>query len=178
MRLTLINITIYKMKLEWLDKHLSEAEQMMYENRVQDGLTLLHELLYDEPGYAYLHNHLGWAYLYYTKEAEKAEQHLKWAVKFLPDYAAPYQHLGTLYARSARYDDALEVLSVALTKPNAYRVAILEGMANAYELKREYAMAIRTYKEALASTVGVEVAQLTEGIKRCRKKRLAMMFTF
>jgi tetratricopeptide (TPR) repeat protein len=166
-----------KMKLEWLEKHLSEAEQMMYKNRVQEGLSLMHELLYDEPGYGYLHNHLGWAYLYYTKETDKAEQHLKLAAKFLPEYAAPYQHLGTLYTRAGRYDEALEVLARALTK-SAYRVAILEGMANAYELKREYSKAIRTYKEALTSTVGAEVAQLTEGIKRCRKKRWVMMFTF
>jgi tetratricopeptide (TPR) repeat protein len=166
------------MKLEWLEKHLAEAAQMMYENRVQEGLNLMHELLYDEPGYGNLHNHLGWAYLYYTQESGKAEQHLKLAVKFTPDHAAPYQHLGTLYSRSGRHDEALEVLGEALTKPNAYRVAILETMANEYELKKEYARAIRTYKEALTSTVGVEVAQLNEGIKRCRKKRWVMMFTF
>src|SRR5436190_6173065 len=158
------------MKLAWLDKHLSEAEQMMYEDRVQEGLNLMHDLLYDEPGYGYLHNHLGWAYLYYTKDADKAEQHLKLAVKFMPEYPASYQHLGTLYARAGRYDEALEVLKEALTKPNAYRVAILEGMANAYELKQQYAKAIRTYKEALASTVGVDVDKLNEGINRSRKK--------
>lgn len=166
------------MKLEWMDSYLANAEQMMYNNQVNEGLELMHGLLYEEPGYGCLHNHLGWAYLYYTAEHAKAELHLKCAIKFDAAYAPPYLHLGNLYIRAGRYSEALQYLEAGVKKENANKVAFLEHIAQVYELKREYGQAIKHYKEALASTVGYETAQLTEGIKRCRKKRWVMIFSF
>lgn len=116
--------------------------------------------------------------MYYTAETTKAELHLKLAIRFDAEFAAPYLHLGNLYIRMGRYTDALVNLEKGLTTKNANRVAHLEAIGHAYELKREYAKAIRAYKEALASTIGFEIGNLTEGIKRCRKKRWVMMFSF
>lgn len=166
------------MKIEWIEKYLTEAEGMISGEQVDQGLDLLNKLLYEEPGYGSLHNHLGWAYMYYTSEVVMAEKHLKCAILFDTEFAAPYQHLGNLYIRTGRYNEALEYLMKGLSKPLANRTAMLEGIAHAYELKKVYGQAIRYYKEAMASTVGFEFAGLTEGIKRCRKKRWAMMFTF
>lgn len=166
------------LRIEWLEKYMKEAEGMMYENRVEEGLTALGNLLYDEPGYGNLHNHLGWAYLYYTADVARAEQHLKLAIKFEAEFAAPYLHLGTLYVRLGRYEEAAEVLQQGLTKNGANKMALYECIGQAYELKRDYAKAIKAYKEALVSTTGAETHALGESIKRCRKKRLTMMFTF
>ena len=166
------------MRIEWVEKYMAAAEQLIYNNQIQEGLRLLNDLLYEEPGYSSLHNHIGWAYFYYTSEVDKAELHLKLAIKFNDEFVAPYQHLGSLYTRAARYNEALEILEKGLTKPNANRVALLENIGNVYELKRDYTKAIRTYKEALTSTVGLEITNLNEGIKRCRKKRWVMMFTY
>lgn len=166
------------MKLEWMDPYLVNAEQMMYNNQVNEGLALMDSLLYEEPGYGTLHNHLGWAYLYYTTDTAKAELHLTMAIKFDAEYAPPYLHLANLFIRVGRYDEALKNLEAGLKKNNANKVAFLENMAQVYELKRDYRTAIKYYKEALASAVGFETAQLAEGIKRCRKKRWVMMFTF
>ena len=166
------------MKIEWMEKYMADAERLICDNQIEDGLVLLNNLLYDEPGYGSLHNHLGWAYMYYTAETTKAELHLKMAIRFDAEFTASYLHLGNLYIRMGRYSDALLNLEKGLTIKNANRVAFLESIGHVYELKREYAKAIRAYKEALASTVGFEVANLTEGIKRCRKKRWVMMFTF
>jgi len=170
--------TVICMRIEWMEQHMANAERLIGNNQIEEGLVLLNNLLYDEPGYGSLHNHIGWAYLYYTTEAAKAEQHLKLAIHFDAEFTAPYLHLGNLYIRMGRYTEALENLEKGLTKQNANRVAFLESIGHVYELKREYTKAIRTYKEALASTVGFEIANLTEGIKRCRKKRWVMMFNF
>jgi Putative Zn-dependent protease, contains TPR repeats len=166
------------MRLEWMEKYMADAEKLIYENKVEEGLKLLDGLLYEEPGYGSLHNHIGWAYFYYTSEAVRAELHLKLAIKFDPDFAAPYQHLGNLYIRAGRYTEAMEYLQKGIRINNANRTALLESMGHVYELKREYGKAIHSYKEALASTVGFETANLTECIKRCRKKRWVMMFNF
>lgn len=166
------------MRIEWMEKYMADAERLICDNQIEEGLVLLNNLLYDEPGYGSLHNHLGWAYMYYTAETTKAELHLKLAIRFDAEFAAPYLHLGNLYIRMGRYTDALVNLEKGLTTKNANRVAHLEAIGHAYELKREYAKAIRAYKEALASTIGFEIGNLTEGIKRCRKKRWVMMFSF
>ena len=161
-----------------MEKHMADAERLIYGNKVEDGLLMLTELLYDEPGYGSLHNHIGWAYMYYTADVEKAERHLKLAIHFDASFAAPYLHLGSLYSRIGRYAEALSTLNTGLTKQNANRITFLENIAHVYELKREYGEAIKVYKEALASSVGFETASFTEGIKRCRKKRWVLMFNF
>ena len=95
------------MRIEWMEKYMAEAESLIYESRIKEGLALLDNLLYDEPGYGSLHNHIGWAYLYYTADVEKAELHLKMAIWFDASYAAPYLHLCSLYIRTGRYAEAL-----------------------------------------------------------------------
>jgi tetratricopeptide (TPR) repeat protein len=166
------------MRIEWMEKEMKEAEQLISNQCVAEGMRLLSALLYEEPGYGSLHNHLGWAHLYFTADVVRAEEHLKLAIKFEPGFAAPYLHLGALYIRTRQYDLALAILTLGLALPSANRVAMLESIGQVYELKREYGNAIKTYKEALASTVGAEVTGLTAGIQRCRKKRWATVFTF
>ncbi|GHN01618.1 hypothetical protein WSM22_31070 [Cytophagales bacterium WSM2-2] len=166
-------------RIEWMEKYMASAEQLIRENRVDEGLNALHNLLYDEPGYGNLHNYLGWAYMYFTEDAGKAELHLKMAIRFESDYAAPYQHMGCLLNRLGRYSEAIEYFRAGLTKGNANRVAMLEGIAIASELRNEYALAIRYFKDAMrASAVDTDIDRLAQGIKRCRRKRLAFFFTF
>jgi tetratricopeptide (TPR) repeat protein len=166
------------MRIEWMEKYMADAERLIYSNQIEEGLMMLDNLLYDEPGYGSLHNHIGWAYMYYTADAEKAERHLKLAIYFDAQFAAPYLHLGNLYIRMGRYSDALANLEKGLTKQNANRVAFIESIAHVYELKRDYSKAIKSYKEALASSVGFDTTNFTAGIKRCWKKRWVMMFSF
>jgi tetratricopeptide (TPR) repeat protein len=165
------------MKIEWIEKYLREAEQLIYANNVDGGLLLMNELLYDEPGYGSLHNYLGWAYLYYTSDTDRAEMHLRMAVKFNEEYPAPYLHMGTLLIRRGKYNDAIVFLEKGLQKQNANRLAFLESMAHAYELSREYKKAIKTYKSALVASIGHESNTLMESIKRCRKKRVTLFFS-
>jgi tetratricopeptide (TPR) repeat protein len=166
------------MRIEWMEKYMADAERLIYNNQIEDGLLMLTELLYDEPGYGSLHNHIGWAYMYYTQDGERAERHLKLAIHFDASFAAPYLHLGNLYLRMGRYADALSTLKTGLTKQNANRTTFLESISHVHEFRREYGEAIKVYKEALASSIGFETTNFTEGIKRCRKKRWVLMFSF
>lgn len=163
-----------KQKIEWIEKYMLDAERMIVEGgeQLQHGLNVLNDLLYDEPGYGSLHNHLGWAHLYYTLDYEMAEVHLKTAIKFQPEFHAPYLHLGTMYYRQGKYGDAIEVLNSGVSKPFAHKVTMLEMIGQSYEMKREYTLAIKTYKEAMLSTLtSGEMNIYSESIKRCRKKK-------
>lgn len=166
------------MRIEWIEKYLKEAEQLIYESNLEGGLTLMTNLLYEEPGYGSLHNHLGWAYLYYTSDIAKAELHLTLAVKFQEAYPAPYLHLGNLHIRKGDYAKALKVLECGVKKPDANRLAFLENIARAHELMGEYKKAVTTYKAALKASAGPESNGYIESIKRCRKKRLVLFFPF
>ncbi|MBL7873421.1 MAG: tetratricopeptide repeat protein [Cyclobacteriaceae bacterium] len=165
-------------QIEWIEKYLTEAEQMMYNNQVKEGLELLDSLLYDEPGYGSLHNHIGWAYLYYTSDTNRAELHLTMAIRFEELFAPPYLHLGVLYIRLGRYKDAITFLERGLSKHQPNRVALLQHIAQAYELLGEWGQAIKAYKAAmLASVVEHEIDSLTANIKRCRKKRVMLFLS-
>jgi tetratricopeptide (TPR) repeat protein len=167
------------MKLTWMEKYLADAERLIVEGRVDEGLNLLNNLLYEEPGYGGLHNHLGWAYFYYTQNVASAELHLKMAMKFDEADAAPYIHLSNLYLKHMRYTDAIACLKEALTKCNGKDIGLFRNLAQAYELNKEWSMAIRIYKEALsASLVDHEVHNLLASIKRCRRKRMSLFFGF
>jgi len=165
-------------QLEWIDEYLQQAEQLIYENQVDQGIAILQNLLYEEPGYSSLHNHLGWVYMYYKQDLTKAELHFRMAIKFDETFAPPYLHMGTLCNRSHRFSEAIEFFQCGLSRVNANRMALLEGIALAYEFKKEYSKAIRYYKEAMTSAIGAEMSIFVENIRRCRKKRLVMMFTF
>ena len=152
---------------------------MILDDRVDEGLPILNNLLYQEPGYGSLHNHLGWAYLNYTEDVARAELHLKMAVRFDETYTPPYLHLGTLYIRQTRYSDAIACSQAGLVKgkESGNRVGLLQNLAQAYELRKDWSLAIKAYKEAmLTSVVEWEVSNLVAGIKRCRKKRAVLFF--
>lgn len=162
------------MRIEWMDKYLTEAEQLINDNRVNDGIALLQSLLYDEPGYGFLHNHLGWAYLYHTADVGQAEMHLKMAIKFGGQYPAPFIHMGTLMIRCNRYAEAIDYLKQGIEKPSANRVVFLEAMGQAWELRGDFSQAIKAYREAMmASLTDHEVTNMKNHVVRCRKKRWA-----
>jgi predicted Zn-dependent protease len=166
-----------KMKIEWIEKYLADAERMILDGRIDDGLAVLDNLLYEEPGYASLHNHLGWACLYYKEDEARAELHLKAAIKFDETYAPPYIHLGALYIKQTRYSDAIACVEPGLTKVKDSHVGLYQTLAQAYEITKDWSNAIRAYKKAMmASVVGYESEMIMKSIKRCRKKRVELFF--
>lgn len=165
------------MRIEWMEQYMANAEKLITENHVEEGMSILRNLLFEEPGYSGLHNHLGWAYMYFSNDVGQAEMHFEMAIKFDPNFAPPYLHLGSLLNRSGRYSAAIDHFNKGLRAVNANRVALYEGLAIAYEMKRDFRKAIKFYKVAIASSVGFEFNHLQEGIKRCRSKRWVLMFS-
>lgn len=165
------------MKIEWMEKYLNEAERLIYENRVDEGIELLTDLLYEEPGYGSLHNHLGWAYMHYTTDVARAEMHLKLAIKFDGEYPAPYIHLGHLMIRCWRYAEAIQYLRDGMQKPSANRSIFLEAIGQVYELRGDFREAIKAYREAMMTSVAdQEVTNMSNHVARCRRKRWAAIW--
>lgn len=159
------------MKIAWVEKYLLQAEQLVYSNQVELARDLLQNLLYDEPGYAPLHNLMGWVLKYYLEEEEGAIRHWTWAIQFDPSFAPPWLHLGLLYLDRNDLAQAVAYLEQGLIKPQARKATLLDSLARAYEMKGEYRRATGAYREALVHHTGPNSAVLLEGIKRCRRKR-------
>ena len=155
---------------------LTNAERMILNDQVVDGLAVMNKLLYDEPGYGRLHNHLGWAYANYSEDEPRAELHLKMAVQFEASFAPPYLHLGSLYIRQRKYGDAIVCSEDGLAKCDSLRVGMFQNIASACELRKDWRKAIKAYKDALMESVAeYEATSLQAGIKRCRKKRMVVL---
>lgn len=165
------------MRIEWMEYDMARAERFITENQVDEGLLILNNLLFEEPGYGSLHNHLGWAHFYFTGDWTKAELHFQMAIKFDSNFAPAYLHLGNLYNRKELYSMAIEKFNTGLQLQNANKPAFLEGIAQAYEMKRAFGRAIKFYKEAIATSAGFEVDRLRQGIKRCRTKRWVLLLS-
>lgn len=164
--------------IDWIEQYMTEAVNLIHGGQVNEGIHLLKGLLYEEPGYGGLHNHIGWAYLYYTGDLMQAELHLNAAIKFKTGYGAPYQHLGSVYIRMGRYSDAIRVLQDGIMEPQANKAAMYELVGQAYELKSELKLAIKAYKKAMmTSVIPHEVTMFSESIKRCRQKRWASLMS-
>lgn len=157
------------------ERCMAMAERLILEQRVDEGMRLLTELLYDEPGSAALHNELGWGYLYFVGNPAQAELHLEAAIRFEPAFAPPYLHLGNLHSQAGRYSLALDWFARGLRRAGANRGALAAGMGWAHEMRGEYRLAIRRYKESLAVSAGPEYESLRESIRRCRGKRWILM---
>lgn len=165
------------MRIEWMEIYMVEAEKLIMSQQVQEGLNILNGLLYEEPGYGSLHNHLGWAHLYFTHDLQSAERHLQVALKFSPEYPAPYLHMGALYMRQNRFAEAAAIFERGSQLAAADRLAMLDGLARAQESMHNFKGAIRSYrKAALASLNDGELKSLREGIRRCRRKRWMRIF--
>ncbi|WP_339792176.1 hypothetical protein [uncultured Imperialibacter sp.] len=157
----------------YLEKVITQAENMIWDGDHFEGKDMLENVLTYEPGYAKVHNLLGWLHLYYIEDDELAEKHLKLAVKFEPNWKVPYIHLTTLYMRNENFDKLGEVMMKAREIEGISKALVFERLAMVEEAKRRYTAAIRLYKTAIFHSMDNDaIEEMRSNIKRCRFKRL------
>jgi len=159
-------------KIEWIEEYLEEALRLAWMEGHEPALKLLDRLLYEEPGYARLHNTLGVIYLDYADDVKQAEPHFRMAIKFDPQLAEPYHGLGKLLFDEERLDEAIEIYSLGLTARKAQKSHLLVGVGKAYELKKKFGKAITHYRKALSHSAELwNCITIEESIKRCKRKQ-------
>lgn len=159
-------------KITWLEEYLEEAQRLAIDESHEPALKLLNRLLYDEPGYARLHNVIGEIYLYYADDVKLAEVHFRTAITFSPDFADSYSNLGQLLRQEERLEEAIAVLKSGLAAKQSDKSGLLAKMGQAYELQKKFSKAIRYYKDALSHSVELwHCLVLEKSIKRCKRKQ-------
>lgn len=159
-------------KINWIEEYLEKALTMAWEESHERALQLLDPILYEEPGYARLHNTLGIIYLIHAEDLENAEKHLRLAIHFDRKFADPYWYLGKLLAEDERLDEAIAIYEKGLKAKHSKKTGLLTEIGKAYELKKRFTKAINRYKKALGYSAELwNCIALEESIKRCRRKQ-------
>lgn len=161
------------MYILYIEQMLEEAERAIEAREYSTAEKLMQNALYDEPGYAKLHNNLGWLYQYCMGNTSKAELHLKYAIKFDPKNEAALINIADLYLENRQYEALQLFMLHVLGLEGANKALIYEHLGKAFEASKQFNKAIKYYKMAHFETIdSYEASELKRGIKRCRYKKL------
>lgn len=165
------------MTMEVLEQYVLDAEKAFEDQDYLRGRDILIDALAEEPTYGKAHNHLGWLYLYHFHDFNKAEDHLKLALKYAPFYSAPYKHMTGLLFDSKRFDEHIELLEKAKTIPAISNAFIYDELGKNAEVHGDYRQAIKLYKRGIKWSMDTqEITVLKDSIRRCRDKKWLVLF--
>ena len=117
-------------------------------------------------------------YLYHVEDYEKAESHLKLALKYAKQYSAPYIHLCYLLFEAKRLDEHEKLTAKALFVPGVKKSFVYNEMGRNKEVKGYVTEAIRLYRKAIRWSMDVkEIEVIKENIRRARSKRWILFNT-
>jgi len=160
-----------------LERYILNAEKAFEQNDYMEGLRLLEEALAIEPYYGKAHNHLGWLYLFQLNDWAKAETHLNLALKYAPDYHAPYIHMSHLLFEKGRFKELTELLEKALNVGGVQKSFVFNEYGRMYEVNGKLRKAVGFYKTAVRWTFSEQELNICkDNIRRCRDKRWILMF--
>jgi len=165
------------MTLQILEQYVLDAESAFEQQEYLQGRELLERALEEEPTYGKAHNHLGWLYLFQLNEFEKAETHLKLALKYAAGYSAPYKHMSSLLFDAKRLDEHEKLLQEARKVAGITNSFIYNDLGRNEEVRGRYRHAIKQYKLGIRWSMDQEeIIVLKENIRRCRDKKWLFLF--
>ena len=165
------------MTMDVLEQYVLDAENAFEQQDYLRGRDILFDALEQEPTYGKAHNHLGWLYLYQLNDYEKAEQHLKLALKYTAGYNAPYQHMISLLFDAKRLDDHESMIEKAKAIPGVSNSFIYNDLGRNKEARGKYNQAIKCYKTGIKWSMDThEIEVMKENIRRCRDKKWMFLF--
>ncbi len=165
------------MSLQNFEQYVLDAEKAFEQGLFAEGKSYLENALAEEPTYGKAHNHLGWLYLAKLDDVQKAEMHLRLALKYARQYSAPYVHLIDLLFNAERLDEHAELVAEAMKVPGVGKTYLYNEMGRNVEMKGRITDAIKFYKLAIRwSTDKEQIKVIKENIRRAMGKRWLFLF--
>ena len=160
------------MRFQELEQYVLDAEKAFEQGFYMEGKAFLESALTEEPTYGKAHNHLGWLYLFRLEDYEKAERHLKLALKYSQKYSAPYMHMISLLFESKRLEEHGYLIAAAMKVPGMSKSFLYSEKGKAFEVQGKYAQAIKWYRKAIRwSMEESEISAIRNYMKRAKSKR-------
>ncbi len=158
------------------------ADTLIERGEIVEAKEILMDILEDEPDFGRAHNHLGWLYRARLSNFERAEYHLRLAVKFAPDYTGGYVNYGNLLIELGEFEKLGELTERAIKVRGIHRPTILHYMAVVAEMKGEAQVALKLLRKAKDEALDEGTLKLMQSeIRRVKAKmntftRFTMLF--
>jgi len=153
------------------EQYFIEAMELIDDWKFAEAKKKLEEIIEMEPGYGRAHFRLGWIFFYKFRDFERANYHLRLAIKLNPEFPVSYY----TYAYLLNEINHPVALKIHATKALAVRgieayIIYLE-LAKSFELNGNYAEAIINYKLALKySLCNTKVSEIEKSLERVKAK--------
>lgn len=133
---------------QYIEQLFLRANAQIDERNYEEAKSILEEILEIDPTYGRAYNHLGWIYSEILKFQDKAEPLYQMALKYSPNYGAPY--VNYLYLLLDRYDtNAIEEISSKAEKVQEVDKGILNYIkGRSEELKGNMKVAYQLFEKA------------------------------
>lgn len=160
------------MSFKICEQYVLDAEKAFEQGLYLDGQSHLENALAEEPTFGKAYNHLGWFFLYHMKDYEKAEVHLKLALKFAGQYSAPYFHMIDLLFNAKRLDEHEKLIAKAMYVPGVDKSFLYNELGKNREVTGKIGKAIKLYKLAIRwCTDNKDIELIRENLGRAKRKR-------
>lgn len=155
-----------------LEQMLNDADLKIKENKIDEAVRMLNEILREDPLFGKAHNHLGFIYETKIKDYKQAEEHYKIAYQTMPDYTAIYYNYAILLSTLKKFDELTELLTRAESVPGINKSTINNEWAIMFEANGELDKAIEYYKKTIATTFDNKTLDIAmASVDRCKRKK-------
>jgi len=160
------------MSLQNYEQYVLDAEKAFEQGLYLEGKAYLDNALAEDPTYGKAHNHLGWFYMFHLEDYEKAEVHLRLALKYAKQYSAPYIHMIYLLFTANRLDEHEKLVAEAMKVPGVKKSFLFNEVGRRKEVTGKVSEAIKYYRMAIRWSLDEkEIEVFRDNIRRARSKR-------
>jgi tetratricopeptide (TPR) repeat protein len=160
------------MSLQNYELYVLDAEKAFEQGLYQEGKAYLDNALAEEPTYGKAHNHLGWYYMVLLGDYEKAEVHLRLALKYAKQYSAPYIHMILLLFEAERMDEHEKLIAKAMYVPGVKKSFLYNEVGRNKEVTGKILQAIKFYRKAIRWSMDEEeINVIRQNLGRAKNKR-------
>lgn len=159
------------MSFKTYESYVLDAEKAFEQGLYLEGKAYLDNAIAEEPTYGKAHNHLGWFYLFHEGDYEKAEVHLKLALKYAKQYSAPYIHMILLLFEVERLDEHEKLIAKAMYVPGVKKSFLYNEVGRNKEITGKIFQAIRFYRKAIRWSMDEEeIRMIRQNLGRAKGK--------
>jgi tetratricopeptide (TPR) repeat protein len=160
------------MSFKTYESYVLDAEKAFEQGLYLEGKAYLDNAIAEEPTYGKAHNHLGWFYLFHEGDYEKAEVHLKLALKYAKQYSAPYIHMILLLFEVERLDEHEKLIAKAMYVPGMKKSFLYNEIGRNKEVTGKIFQAIKFYRKAIRWSMDEEeIRMIRQNLGRAKGKR-------
>ncbi|MCB9235430.1 MAG: tetratricopeptide repeat protein [Bacteroidia bacterium] len=148
-----------------------QADRLIEENKSQEAMAILQEILHEHPGFGRAYNHLAFIYETKLRDYVRAEENYRKCLELSPDYPAVYLNYAILLSGQERFDEVKVLLEKAMDVPGMNKSKVYNEYGIMHEMGGDLEQAIYYYKAAIQKAFSEkEIEAYQNNISRVRKK--------